>query len=175
MQAEHRLKAANANIGAARAALFPRISLTTSIGTASSELSGLFGNGQDTWTFASGITLPIFDARLWSALDVTEAEKEIAVVQYEKAIQTAFREVADALAVRGTVDRQISAQQSLVRAAEKTYRLSDMRYKKGIDSYLGVLDAQRSFYSAQRGLVALRLSKLVNQVNFYQVLGGGNE
>jgi multidrug efflux system outer membrane protein len=175
MQAEHRLKAANANIGAARSALFPRISLTTSIGTASSELSGLFGNGQDTWMFAPGITMPIFDARLWSALDVTRAEKEIAVAQYEKAIQTAFREVADALAVRGTVDQQISAQESLFRAAERTYRLSDMRYKKGIDSYLGVLDAQRTYYSAQQGLVALRLAKLINQVDFYKVLGGGSE
>ena len=175
MQAEHRLKAANANIGAARAALFPRISLTTSVGTASSELSGLFSSGQDTWMVAPGITVPIFDARLWSALDVTEAEKEIAVVHYEKAIQTAFREVADALAVRGTVDQQISAQESLVRAAEQTYRLSDMRYKKGIDSYLGVLDAQRSYYTAQQGLVALRLAKRINQVDFYKVLGGGTE
>lgn len=172
IQAENLLKAANANIGAARAALFPRISLTTSIGTASSELSGLFDSGQDTWTFAPGITLPIFDARLWSALDVTKAQKEIAVVQYEKAIQTAFREVSDALAVRGTVDRQISAQQSLTRAAERTYLLSDKRYKKGIDSYLGVLDAQRSFYSAQQGLVSFQLAKLVNQVKFYKVLGG---
>ena len=111
--AEHLLKAANANIGAARAAFFPRISLTTAIGTASDELSGLFKSGSGTWSFAPQIVMPIFDARTWSALKVTKVEKEIAVTQYEKAIQTAFREVADALAVRGTVDEQLSAQQSL--------------------------------------------------------------
>lgn len=172
MQAEHRLKASNANIGAARAALFPRISLTTSIGTASSELSGLFDAGQDTWRVAPGVTLPIFDARLWSALDASKAEKEIAQVTYEKAIQTAFREVADALAVRGTVDEQLSAQKSLVHAVSETYRLSDMRYNKGIDDYLGVLDAQRSYYSAQQQLVYLQLAKHRNQVSFYKVLGG---
>ena len=171
-QAENRLKAANANIGAARAALFPRISLTTSIGTASSELSGLFDSGQDTWSFGPQVALPIFDARLWSALDVTKAEQEITLVQYEKTIQTAFREVADALAVRGTMDLQIAAQTELVQAAEQTYRLSDIRYQKGVDSYLGVLDAQRSFYQAQQGLVALHLAKRGNQVGFYKVLGG---
>ncbi len=175
MAEEHRLKAVNANIGAARAALFPRISLTTFVGTASSELSGLFKDGSGTWGFAPQIVLPIFDARLWSLLDATKVEKEIAVAQYEKAIQTAFREVADALAVRGTVDRQLAAQQSLVEAADKTYRLSQARYTKGIDSYLSVLDAQRSLYGAQQGLVALRLSKLVNQVRLYAVLGGGSD
>ncbi len=97
------------------------------------------------------------------------------MAQYEKAIQTAFREVADALAVRGTVDRQLAAQQSLVEAADKTYRLSQARYTKGIDSYLGVLDAQRSLYGAQQGLVALRLAKLANQVRLYAVLGGGSD
>ena len=175
MAEEHRLKAVNANIGAARAALFPRISLTTFVGTASSELSGLFKDGSGTWGFAPQIVIPIFDARLWSLLDATKVEKEIAVAQYEKAIQTAFREVADALAVRGTVDRQLAAQQSLVEAADKTYRLSQARYTKGIDSYLSVLDAQRSLYGAQQGLVALRLSKLANQVRLYAVLGGGSD
>jgi multidrug efflux system outer membrane protein len=175
MAGEHRLKAVNANIGAARAALFPRISLTTFVGTASSELSGLFKDGSGTWGFAPQIALPIFDARLWSALDATKVEKEIALAQYEKAIQSAFREVADALAVRGTVDRQLAAQQSLVEAAEKTYRLSQARYTKGIDSYLGVLDAQRSLYGAQQGLVALRLAKLANQVRLYALLGGGSD
>ncbi|MBN1103620.1 MAG: efflux transporter outer membrane subunit, partial [Deltaproteobacteria bacterium] len=139
MAGEHRLKAANANIGAARAAFFPRISLTSSIGTASAELSNLFKSGQNTWSFAPQIVMPIFDARLWSAYDVTKVEKELAVAQYEKAIQTAFREVADALAVRGTVDRQVSAQESLVRAVAETYRLSMIRYDRGIDSYLSVL------------------------------------
>jgi multidrug efflux system outer membrane protein len=173
MAAEHQLKAANAYIGAARAAFFPRISLTTAIGTASSELSGLFSSGSGTWSFAPQIFMPIFDARLRSAYDVTKTEKKITLAQYESAIQTAFREVADALAVRGTVDRQESAQQSLVDAVERTYRLSNVRYIRGIDSYLSVLDAHRSLYAAQQGLIAIRLVKLVNQVRLYAVLGGG--
>lgn len=172
---EHRLKAVNANIGAARAALFPRISLTTFVGTASSELSGLFKDGSGTWSFAPQIAIPIFDARLWSALDATKVEKDIALAQYEKAIQTAFREVADALAVQGTVNQQIAAQQSLVAAVAETYRLSKARYSRGIDSYLSVLDAQRSLYAAQQGLIALRLGKLANQVRLYAVLGGGSD
>jgi len=172
LQAENLLKAANANIGAVRAALFPRVSLTTSAGTASSELSGLFGSGSGTWSFAPQVIMPIFDARLWSAVNATEAEKEIALVQYEKAIQTAFREVADALAVRGTVGEQLSAQQSIVSATAETYRLSNARYNKGIDSYLSVLVAQRSLYAAQKVLVTTRLARLVNQVRLYAVLGG---
>ena len=175
MAAEHQLKAANALIGAARAAFFPRIALTTAFGTASGELSGLFKSGQSTWTFAPQIVMPIFDARLWSAYDVTKAEREIALAQYEKAIQTAFREVADALAVRGTADQQLSAQQSLVDAFARTYRISVARYTKGIDSYLGVLDAQRSLYTAQQALILLRLGKLANQVRLYAVLGGGSD
>jgi len=175
LAAEHQLKAANAVIGAARAAFFPRISLTTAVGTASAELSGLFDSGSGTWTFAPRIILPIFDARLWSAYDATKVQKDIALAQYEKAIQTAFKEVADALAVRGTVDEQVSAQQSLVDALSRTYRLSATRYAKGIDSYLGVLDAQRSLYAAQQVLIALRLAKLANQVRLYAVLGGGSE
>jgi len=175
MAAEHQLKAANAYIGAARAAFFPRISLTTAFGTASGELSGLFKSGQDAWTFAPQIIMPIFDARLWSAYDATKVEKEIALAQYEKAIQAAFREVADALAVRGTADQQLSAQQSLVDAFARTYRISVARYTKGIDSYLGVLDAQRSLYTAQQALILLRLGKLANQVRLYAVLGGGSD
>jgi multidrug efflux system outer membrane protein len=175
MAAEHQLRAANAFIGAARAAFFPRISLTAAVGTASAELSGLFNSGQGTWSFAPQILMPIFDARLWSAYDATKAEKEIALAQYEKAIQTAFREVADALAVRGTVDEQVSAQQSLVDALAKTYRLADSRYTKGIDSYLVVLDAQRSLFAAEQALIALRLAKLANQVRLYSVLGGGSD
>lgn len=175
LAAEHRLKAANANIGAARSAFFSRISLTTTIGTASAELSGLFKSGSETWSFAPQIVLPIFDARTWSAYDVAKAEKEIYVAQYEKAIQTAFREVADTLAVRGTVDRQIAAQQSLVNAFAETYRLSNARYTKGIDNYLSVLVAQRSLFAAQQGLIYLRLLRLTNLVMMYQVLGGGYE
>jgi outer membrane protein, multidrug efflux system len=175
LQAEDQLKAANANIGAARAALFPRISLTTSIGTASSQLSGLFKGGSGTWLFSPDISIPVFDPRLWAALDATQAQREIVIVQYEKAIQSAFREVADTLAVQGTVDDQLSAQRSLVKAASETYRLSNERYTKGIDNYLGVLDAQRSMYAAQQGLVNLNLAKLANHVRLYAVLGGGAE
>jgi multidrug efflux system outer membrane protein len=174
LQAENQLKAANANIGAARAAFFPRINLTTIIGTISDELSGLFKSGSGTWTFASQIVLPIFDTRTWWALKVIKAEREIAVAQYEKAIQAAFREVADALAQRGTVGDQIAAQESLVQASAETYRLSNARYTKGIDSYLSVLDAQRSLYATQQGLIAIRLARLNNLVTLYKVLGGGD-
>lgn len=175
LQAEDLLKAANANIGAARATLFPRISLTTAFGTASGELSGLFKPGSKAWNFSPQIVAPIFDARAWSALKAIKAERNIAVAQYEKAIQTAFREVADALAVRGTVEDQLSAQQSLVEAASVTYRLSNARYMKGIDSFLGVLDAQRSLYAAQQGLIAVRLTRFANQVRLYAVMGGGSQ
>ena len=173
LQAENLLKAANANIGAARAAFFPRISLTSAIGSASGDLSGLFKSGSFVWNYAPQIVMPIFDARTWSALRVTKVDKEIAVAQYEKAIQVAFREVADALARRGTVGDQMEAQQSLVDATAKTHRLSTLRYEKGIDIYLNVLDAQRSLYAAQQGLIAIRLTKLANQVRLYAVLGGG--
>jgi len=173
LAAEHGLKATNANIGAARAAFFPRISLTTAIGTASADLSGLFKGGSGTWSFGPQIVMPIFDARTWSAYDVTKVEREISVAQYEKAIQAAFKEVADALAVQGTVNRRIAAQQSLVNAVAETYRLSNARYTKGIDSYLGVLDAQRSLYASQQGLIALHLAGVANQVTLYRVLGGG--
>ncbi len=175
LAAEHQLKAANANIGAARAAFFPRISLTTTIGTASAELSRLFKSGQGTWAFAPQIVMPIFDARTWSAYDVTKVEKEMTVAQYEKTIQTAFREVADALAVQGTVNQEIAAQQSLVNALAETYRLSNARYTKGIDNYLSVLVAQRSLYAAQQALIYLRLSRFTNLVTMYRVLGGGYE
>jgi outer membrane protein, multidrug efflux system len=175
LQAEHLLKAANANIGAARAAFFPRISLTTAIGTASGDLSGLFKSGSYVWNYAPQIVLPIFDARTWSGLKATQVEREIAVAQYERAIQGAFKEVADALARKGTVGDQLEAQQSLVNATAKTYQLSNARYTKGIDIYLNVLDAQRSLYSAQQGLINIRLVKLANQVRLYAVLGGGND
>ena len=173
LQAESQLKAAHANIGAARAALFPRITLTTSIGTTSDQLSGLFTSGSGTWAFVPQIVVPIFDARSWAAYDVTKVEREIAVAQYEKAIQAAFREVADALAQRGTLGDQLQAQQSLVEASAEGYRLSDARYTRGIDSYLRVLDAQRSLYGAQQGLIAVRLARLTNLVTLYKVLGGG--
>ena len=175
LQAENLLKAANANIGAARAAFFPRIALTTAVGSASGQLSGLFAPGSTVWSYAPQLVLPVFDARTWSALKATKVDREVAVAQYEKAIQGAFREVADALAQRGTLGDQLAAQQSLLEATAKTYKLSNARYEKGIDIYLNVLDAQRSLYSAQQGLIAIRLARLSNQVRLYAVLGGGAE
>jgi multidrug efflux system outer membrane protein len=175
LQAENLLKAANANIGAARAALFPRISLTTAAGTASSDLSGLFKAGSGAWSYAPQLIMPIFDSRLWWAVKAVKVDRDIILTQYEKAIQTAFREVADTLAVGGTVDEQLSAQQSFVNASAETYRLATARYLKGIDNYLSVLDAQRSLYVAQLRLVIIRLTKLSNQVKLYAVLGGGSE
>ena len=172
MSAEHQLKAASAFIDAARAAFFPRISLTTTIGTASNDLSGLFNAETATWSFVPQAVLPVFDARIWAAFRVSKATREIALAQYEKTIQAAFREVADTLAVRGTVDQQIAAQASIVASAEKVYELSEQRYDQGIDSYLGVLDAQRSLYAAQQGLTYLRLARLANQVRLFAVLGG---
>lgn len=175
LSAEHLLKASHANIGAARAAFFPRIRLTTAIGTASDDLSGLFKAGSDAWNFSSQIVLPIFDARTWGALEATKVNREIALAQYERAIQRAFREVADALAQRGSVENQMEAQESLVQATAESYRLAQARYEKGIDSYLGVLDAQRTLYASQTGLIAIRLANLAYQVRLYAVLGGGRE
>ncbi len=174
IQAERLLRAANANIGAARAAFFPSITLTTSIGLSSDQLSSLFKGSARTWSFAPQITLPIFDAgRNRANLKVSEVNREISVAQYEKAIQSAFREVADALALRGTLGDQLEAQRSLTVATSQSYRLSQERYNKGIASYLDVLDSQRSLYSAQQGLISVRLSSLTNLVTLYKVLGGG--
>ncbi len=174
LQAEGLLKGANANIGAARAAFFPRITLVSSVGFGSDELGGLFKGDSFAWSFAPRITLPIFDAGSNKAnLTVAEVDREIAVAQYEKAIQTAFREVADALAQRGTIDDQLTAQQSLTDATSQSYLLSQARYEKGVDSYLNVLDSQRSLYGAQQGLITVRLSRLANLVTLYKALGGG--
>jgi multidrug efflux system outer membrane protein len=173
LASEHQLKAANANIGAARAAFFPSIALTTGIGTASADLSGLFKGGSGTWSFIPQISIPIFDPRVWSAYEFTKVEREIALTQYEKTIQEAFKEVADALAVRGTVNQRIDAQKSLVEAFEASYQLSNKRYMKGIENYLSVLDAQRSLLNAQQGLILLQLLQLNNHVTLYKVLGGG--
>lgn len=173
LAAEHRLKAAHANISAARASLFPRIALTTFLGTASSELSGLFKSGSRTWSFAPQITMPIFDSRLWLAYELTKVEREIVLTEYESTIQTAFREVADVLSVLNTIDSQLSAQKSAVNSVAETYRLSNTLYDKGIDSYLSVLDAQRSLYSAKQTLTSIHLLKLANKVRLYAVLGGG--
>ena len=174
LQAEGQLKGANANIGAARAAFFPRITLISSIGFGSDDLVGLFKPGSFAWKFAPQITLPIFDGGSNRAnLKVAEVDRDIMVARYEKAIQTAFREVADALAQRGTIDEQIAAQQSLANATAESYSLSQARYEKGVDSYLSVLDSQRSTYNAQQNLIGVRLARLANLVTLYKVLGGG--
>jgi outer membrane protein, multidrug efflux system len=176
LHAENLLKGLNANIGAARAAFFPRITLVSSIGFGSDDLAGLFKPGSFVWKFAPQISLPIFDGGSNRAnLKVAEVDRDIAVAQYEKAIQSAFREVADALAQRGTIDDQIAAQQSLTDATAESYRLSQARYGKGVDSYLNVLDSQRSLYSTQQNLITVRLSRLTNLVTLYKVLGGGSE
>jgi multidrug efflux system outer membrane protein len=176
LQAEGDLKGANANIGAARAAFFPKITLVSSIGFGSDELAGLFKSGAFTWKFAPQITLPIFDGGSNQAnLTVAEVDQKIAVARYEKAIQSAFREVADALAQRGTIDEQLLAQQSLTDAFAESFRLSQARFDKGVDSYLPVLDSQRSLYGAQQNLISVRLARLANLVTIYKVLGGGTK
>ncbi|MBU1171592.1 MAG: efflux transporter outer membrane subunit [Proteobacteria bacterium] len=173
LAAERQLKAVNANIGAARAAFFPRITLTGTFGVASSELDNLFSEGT-VWSFMPQISIPIFaGGRNKANLEAAKIDRDIAVANYEKAIQNAFREVSDALAQGGTVDDQITAQEALTYATAESYRLSDVRYKKGIDSYLSVLDAQRSLYSAQQAMIDARLLRLANRVTLYKVLGGG--
>ncbi len=172
--AEFQLQSVNANIGAARAAFFPRISLTAAIGTVAPELSSLFETGTGSWTFAPQIVQPLFNGgSLLANLKAAKVDRDIAVAQYEKSIQTAFREVSDALARRTALVEQLAAQQSLVEALERSYNLSSARFNEGVDSYLGVLVSQRSFYDGQRALIATRLARLSNQVALYKVLGGG--
>ena len=171
--AERALQAANANIGAARAAMFPTISLTASAGTASNELAGLFGGGNGTWNFLPLIRLPIFDGgRSRAAVQVAEANQNIAVAQYEKTVQTAFRETADALADRARWAERLDAQASLLAATQKAFDLSEARFKAGVDNYLSVLDAQRSLYAAQQTQISLRLAEQINRVTLVKVLGG---
>jgi multidrug efflux system outer membrane protein len=172
--AEHTLLAANANIGAARAAFFPSISLTASGGVASNKLSSLFTAGAETWSFAPEITVPLFTAGQNEAnLDLAKAEKNIDVAKYEQTIQTAFREVADALVARGTYRDQLDAQAEVVAADRDAYNLAAMRFRAGVDSYLNTLDAQRSLYAAQQTLVSLKEARLANLVTLYKALGGG--
>ena len=174
LEAERNLRAANANIGAARAALFPSLSLTANAGAASTALSTLFKAGSGAWSFIPNITVPIFNSgSLRAQVKVAEIDRDIAVANYEKAIQTAFKEVADALAQRRTIDDQVAARQSLVDANAKSYRLSTARYRTGVDSYLVALDAQRSLYSAQQNLITTQLARRTNLVTLYKVLGGG--
>lgn len=174
LEAERNLRAANANIGAARAAFFPSISLTASTGSSSSSLSRLFDAGTRAWSFVPTLTLPIFNAgRNRANLDMAKANRDIEVARYEKSIQSAFREVSDALAQRDTLGRQLQAQQALVDATADSYRLSQARFERGIDSYLQALDAQRSLYSAQQTLINTQLSRFTNLVTFYKAMGGG--
>ncbi|KVW94251.1 AdeC/AdeK/OprM family multidrug efflux complex outer membrane factor [Thiobacillus denitrificans] len=174
LQAERSLRAANASIGAARAAFFPSITLTAAAGTASSTLDGLFGGGSGTWSFVPQIRIPIFEAgRLKANLNVARVQRDINVAQYEKAIQSAFREVADALAERATLVEQLDARRKLVDATAASFLLSEARYKGGVDSYFGLLDAQRTLYGAELDLIGVRLSEAANRVALYKVLGGG--
>ncbi|ASM52116.1 outer membrane protein [Pseudoalteromonas espejiana DSM 9414] len=172
--AEHALLAANANIGIARAAFYPSISLTANAGSASSDLSGLFDSGSGTWSFVPSVSLPIFNmGRNQANLDVAKADQEIAVATYQQKIQTAFRETADALADREGYKEQLSALDMLISSRQITYDLSKMRYEKGADSYLQVLDAQRTWYSAQQQLITGQQAYLASQINLYKALGGG--
>ena len=174
LAAEQQLLAANANIGAARAAFFPRISLTVNGGTASTELSGLFKGGSFALTGTATLLQPIFDAgRNKANLEVANVNRDIAVAQYEKAIQTAFREVSDSLAGRATLGEQLRAQAAQTNAAQITYKLADLRYKNGASSYFDVLDAQRTLFAAQQATVQVQALEIQNLVTLYKVLGGG--
>lgn len=172
--AEHTLKAANANIGAARAEYFPRIGLTASYGNASTEMNDLFRAGSRTWSFVPQATLPIFHAgAIRAGVESAEAERDIQVAQYEKTVQTAFKEVSDALAQGTSLATQAEAQASLVRATGKAYALSTQRYERGVDDYLVKLDAQRSHASARQNLVSVLLSRQTNRLTLFKALGGG--
>lgn len=173
MEAEYLLRSAQAEIGAARATLFPRISLTGALGFASDALGALFRNGAFAWSAAGAADYAIFSGGSGRAsLTASKARRDAALAAYEKSIQTAFREVADALARRGTLDRELRAAQVLAAAASDTARLTDMRYRGGIESFLASLDARRSDYSAQRSLVAVRLDEVANRIALYRALGG---
>jgi outer membrane protein, multidrug efflux system len=174
LYAEHTLKSANADIGAARAAFFPTISLTAATGRSSTALSSLFDAGNRTWSFVPSISVPIFRAgALKAELDEAKITRDVTVAEYEQAIQTAFSEVADALATRAQLDERMDAQRALVDVTQRSYTLADARYRNGVDSYLDALDAQRSLYSAQQDLITLRLTEASNRVTLYKVLGGG--
>jgi multidrug efflux system outer membrane protein len=174
LAAEHSLRARNADIGAARAAFFPRITLTGQTGSVSRELDGLFDPGTHAWSFAPQVVLPLFSGGANIAnLSGAKASRDAAVATYEKSIQVAFREVADALAVRATIQDQLAAQERLSGQAGDVQRLTQARYDRGVDSYLALLDAQRSYYAAQRSLVQTRLAEILNRIELYRALGGG--
>ena len=172
--AEHTLKASNADIGAARAAFFPSIGLTGFYGNASDDLSALFQAGHTSWSFTPQLRLPIFSGGAnVASLQLANVRKRIEVARYEQSIQVAFREVADGLAARATFQDQLRAQEALTRASESSYKLADVRYRGGVDSYLGALIAQRDYYSSQRDLIETRLARASNLVQLYTALGGG--
>ena len=172
--AEHQLKAANANIGAARAAFFPTVTLTASGGTASSQLANLFAPGSGTWMFSPQVTLPIFTAgRNLANLNAANVGKQIEVANYQKAIQSAFRDVSDSLAARAAVAVQLDAGKALVKAEQRRYELADARFRQGVDSYLTVLSAQQDLYRAQENLIQFQFSRGSSLINLYQALGGG--
>ena len=174
LQAEYNLKAAGANIEVARASYFPSISLASSVGVSSGSLDDLFKSGSVGWSFGPSISVPIFDAgRLDANYDVAKIEREQTLANYERSIQTAFREVSDVLATRATLGDQLAAQYRLQDNFEQTYQIADARFKAGIANYLDVLDAQRSLFSTQQGILDLELQKIISQVELYQVLGGG--
>jgi len=174
LAAEHTLKAANADIGAARAAFFPRILLTGSAGTASAKLTDLFSGPSATWSFSPQITVPMLDVgSTRSKLDASKIGKKIEIANYEKAIQTAFREVADALAVRSSLDEKLRAQELLLTAQQKRFDFTNARYRQGVDSYLDVLLAQQDLYAAQQNLLQFQAARLLNAIALYRSLGGG--
>jgi len=173
LKAEHNLKATNANIGAARANFFPSISLTASGGVSSSQLSTLFKNG-GAWSFSPSISLPLFSGGYNVAvLKYSKAQQELYVATYEKSIQMAFQEVADALARRGTIQEQLNAHTAYVNASATYYQLADLRYRRGIDTYINALDAQRTLYSARQNLISTQETYYQNLITLYKVLGGG--
>lgn len=172
--AEHGLRAANANIGAARAAFFPAISLTGFGGTASASLDDLFSSGSEAWSFAPRISLPIFQGgALRANLTQAKVQQRIEVATYEKSVQTAFREVSDGLAGKKTLDDQVLAEQQRVEASRAAHSLAETRYREGEDGNLPLLDAQRAYYGAEQSLVRARLARLTNLINLYKALGGG--
>lgn len=174
LASEHRLKARNADIGAARAAFFPRISLTGSVGSSSAELSGLFDGGSRAWSFAPTLSLPIFaGGRNRANLDLAEVRQDAAVADYEGTIQTAFREVADALAATDTLRREEAARQALAGSSEAAMALAKARYEGGVDDYLRYLDAQRSTFSNQTTLIQISTERQIALVDLFRSLGGG--
>ncbi|MBQ8707089.1 MAG: efflux transporter outer membrane subunit [Succinivibrionaceae bacterium] len=173
MAAEHQLKAANYSIGVAKAALFPRISLSAAFGWIAPEAGGLFESQNDYWSIGPALTFPIFNAAVYGEMDVADIAKEKAVVNYEKTIQTAFKEVSDALKSFDSLNKQYKSQQDLYAATKKYFEMADQRYNLGVDSYLTRLDAQRQYVSARQGLVNTKLQQLQTQINLYKAIGGG--